>query len=447
MHAGRVIFSIGFALLVAGGGCSRGGVGEGDPVNLLLVTVDTLRPDRLGCYGNDAARTPAVDRLAARGVLVAGAATRIPATIPSLGALLSSTAPYRLGLYGNKDVLRPGAVTLAEALSAAGYATEAITFGVPSQRRGLEQGFQRYNGAEAGSGEVSPAGFAAAEEALALFERWADEAPAGPFFLWVHFWDPHQDYTPPAEMAALFGADRSGYSRMGQFSRIYREAVELTPAELANSRGLYDAEIAYVDRQVGRMFERLDRAGLAGKTLVVFAADHGEDFYEHHRYVGHGRFLYESALRIPMVLAGPGVPEGRVVEGTVRTIDLAPTVLRLLGLDPPDSFEGRSFAGALDGGEVAPPGKVFSLLEDGSMMVRDGRWKLVVHRQTSTVELYDTVDDPGERNDREATDDSVRAALEEDLRQWARRFAEEASAPRELPREFEERLRALGYID
>jgi choline-sulfatase len=251
-------------------------------------------------------------------------------------------------------------------------------------------------------------------------------------------------------MAALFGADRSGYFRMGQFSRIYREGVDLTPAELANSRALYDAEIAYVDREVGRILDRLDRlerAGLAGRTLVVFAADHGEDFYEHHRYIGHGRFLYESALRVPMILAGPGVPEGRVVEGTVRTIDLAPTALRLLGLEPPESFEGRSFAGALGGGEVAPPGKTFSLLEDGSMMVRDGRWKLAVHRQTSTVELYDTADDPGERDDREAADDSVRVALEEELRRWARSFADEASAPRELPKEFEERLRALGYID
>jgi len=428
--------------------CGCGGGSPPDPpLSLLLITVDTLRPDRLGCYGNEGARTPSIDALAVTGAIVAGAATSIPATIPSLSSLHSSSPPSKQGLFGNRDVLSPDATTLAETLRDAGYATEAIAYGIPSQGRGLEQGFLRFNGASPDEGTLPSVGFGDASEVAERFAGWIADPPAGPFFLWVHFWDPHQDYTPPAEYAALFGGRRDGYSKMAQFSDVFHGTVDLPPGEVANSLALYDGEIAYVDEKIGAILDAVDRAGLTGRTVVAFAADHGEDFYEHHRYIGHGRFLCESAIRIPMILAGPNVAPGGVVDGPVRIIDLAPTLLRLLGVERPAAFRGRSFAGSLSGGTVQSPGPVFSLLEDGSMMVRTDRWKLAVHRQTSTVELYDFASDPGERVNLEAVEDSTGKALEGELRKWALTFADKAAAPRKLPKEFEERLRALGYID
>ncbi len=379
--------------------------------------------------------------------MISNVTTQIPATIPSLASLFSSRLPHDSGLYGNRDHLASEETTLAEVLAGAGYRTMAVAYGVPSQGRGLEQGFHQYNGASPEPGNLPSVGFGTADEVSGRVEDWFSGETEEPFFGWIHFWDPHQDYSPPPPYDSMHGGSSDGLSSMVQFSDVFRREIELGPEELASSLALYDGEISFVDREIGKVLARLEQSGLTERTIVVLAADHGEDFYEHHRYIGHGRFLYEAGLHVPTILSGPHIPAGSVVEGDARLIDLAPTLLKLLDVPMPDSFEGRSFAGSLAGGGIERSLPTFSLLEDGSMMTRRDGWKLAVHRQTSTMELFDLMADPGERKNLADDATAKRQEMEESLRSWAKAFSDEATRPRNLPSEFEKRLRALGYID
>jgi arylsulfatase A-like enzyme/Tfp pilus assembly protein PilF len=299
----------------------------------VLVTLDTVRADHLGCYGDRAAVTPWLDRLAGEGVRFANASSAVPLTLPSHTSLLSGLLPPHHGLRNNgAGAPRPGTATLATLLAGAGYRTGAFVGSfVLDHRFGLAPGFEVYDDEierdpKAGAVlEAERPGREVVDRALAWLGKILGKEPGKedkeadprPFFLWVHLYDAHAPYTPPPAWAAR----HPGHP--------------------------YDGEISEVDEQVGRILEELRRRRLAGRTVVAVAADHGEGLGEHGELT-HGLLVYESTLRVPLLLRAPWALKPRVVETPVSLVDLAPTLAGLLGRPFPK-------AGALDGRDLSKP--------------------------------------------------------------------------------------------
>ncbi|HVR71128.1 MAG TPA: sulfatase-like hydrolase/transferase [Vicinamibacteria bacterium] len=390
--------------------------------NLLLVTIDTLRADRVGAYGYAAAATPNLDRLAAGGVRFENAQAAVPLTGPSHATIFTGQYPPVHGVRDNV-AFRLGTQhpTLAGLLRDRGYRTAAVVGAFPvASGFGFGQGFDHF------SEELheSPAGGQGAErparEVADAALEWLSKPGRGPFFLWVHFYDPHDPYTPPAPFRERF-ADRP-----------------------------YDGEVAYADAELGRILEAVGASGEEDRTLVVALADHGEGLGEHGEST-HALLLYESTLRVPFIAAGPGVPAGRVVRARVGAVDVLPTVLGLMGMPTPAGLPGRDLRAALD--EGAPTRQplyaesLFGRLNCRWAALRswtDGDFKLVVGGEP---ELFDLRSDPGEQRNlarelpRRVTD--MRAALEAAVRRMSP-GGDAAHASRLSP-EQEERLRSLGY--
>jgi len=384
----------------------------------VLITVDTLRADRVGAYGWGRARTPAMDALAARGVRFTRAFAPAPITLPSHASLLTGLYPPGHGSRHNGVAVRGDVPTLAERLRAAGWATGAFVAAFPLDRRfGLARGFQEYGDRTARADDGRPLnerpGRAVVDEALA----WLARAGAGRVFLWMHLFEPHAPYVPdPARGPA--GAS--------------------LPADVR-----YDDEVAAADVQVGRLLSGL--GARATSAVVALAGDHGEAFGEHGE-VSHSVFLYDTTLRVPLVIAAPGVPPS-VVDVAASLVDIAPTFLQLAGA-PPMPAEGISLVPALHAGIPAPRdlyAETYAPLMDFGWSplrsIRSGTLKFI---EAPTPELFDLDADPGENRNQAAARASDAAGLAGRLRA----FTERSAAAAEMPQDGEtrRRLAALGYV-
>jgi choline-sulfatase len=416
----------GFLVLAAALACGRR-----DYPNVLVITIDTLRADRLGCYGFGLAHTPAIDRLADEGVRCTDVASSAPITLPAHCSIMTGLYPPAHGVRDNGNyALGTEAVTLAERLRAVGYRTGAfVSAAVLTRRYGLDQGFDVYD--DDLWSEDEPPLFMVRERpaprttdrALAWLDDWRKSARGAPFFLWVHFFDPHQPYTHRSPDLA---------------------ALAPTP---------YDAEIAEADRGVGRLVEWLRHEGLLDDTLVVLTADHGESLDEHGEPT-HGVFVYDATIRVPLIWHLPRVFAARTTyAGPVRHIDIVPTVLAALGMPGGDSTQGTSLLSALQGRTPPPDLAQYSearLAEEGFGMaplfgLRHGGRKWI---QAPHPELYDLRHDPHELTNLYPGDASAAQPLEEELASVTADSARRAiAAPtRQIDRETEEMLRALGYL-
>jgi arylsulfatase A-like enzyme/tetratricopeptide (TPR) repeat protein len=389
--------------------------------NLLLVSIDALRADRLGYAGHAAARTPRLDGLAARGLAFSQARTVVPLTLPAHASLLTGTLPGRHGVRDDGQVLGEEHATLAEVLRGAGYRTGAFVGSfLLDSRFGLARGFDGYFDAldPARHGALERRGDEVVGQALA----WLDEAPQRPFFAWVHLHDPHAPYDAPEPHAA-------------------------PPA--AGPAAAYDAEVAWTDSLVGRLLDHLALRGLAERTWVVVVADHGEALGEHGEE-GHGFFVYEATLRIPLIVAGPS-PVQAAVDDPVSLVDVMPTVaLALTGAVPP-GVQGRSLLTREAPGpslrervvlsETWLPRLRFGWSE--LVAVRDGRYKLI---QAPRPELYDLLEDPGETRDLALSDPTRAAGLEKALMAAVAAAGPAAPRPHARDPETRQRLEALGHL-
>jgi arylsulfatase A-like enzyme/Tfp pilus assembly protein PilF len=398
--------------------------------NLLLVTLDTLRADRLGCYGRAGAGTPALDALAAAGLRFEQAQSAVPLTLPSHATILTGLLPPRHGLRDNGVGSLPADVpTLATRLAGAGYRTAAFVGAFVLDRRyGLQRGFERYDDEiprRGGALEAERPGSAVVDRALA----WLDERPgvegAGvrvPFFVWVHLYDPHAPYTPPEPFAGRHRGDP------------------------------YAGEVAATDAQVGRLVAWLARHGETARTLVAVAADHGESLGEHGELT-HGLLLYQPTLRVPLLLAAPGVLPPRVVREPVGLADLAPTLAALLGQPLAGRRDGRDLGAALLAGNEPPAADLYAESRYPStfgwsplLALRRGGLKLIeapAVQPAKSSELYDLAADPGEARDLRAERRREAAALAQALAALAR--DERSAAPAAADAESRARLAALGY--
>jgi choline-sulfatase len=402
------VFAIGLAACGPSAPAPKSGSGAR---NLLIITVDTLRADRVGAYGYTRARTPAIDALARRGVRFERAYAPAPITLPSHASLMSGRYPAGHGARHNGMRVDADTPTLARTLSAQGFATGAFVAAFPLDRRfGLNQGFAAYGdrmppGTRGRLASERP-GREVAEEAIA----WLARHRAGRFFLWVHFFEPHAPYGDPA----------SGRS----------------------ARDRYDEEIAEADRQAGRVLDALGPDAAA--TVVVFASDHGEAFGEHGE-VTHSLFVYDTTLRVPLVIAGPSVPHGHVAADPVGLIDVAPTVAALLGL-PRFDADGIDLTPHLRG-EPLPVRGLYAesfapLLDFGWSALRAWRsegWKVIA---APAPELYRVAEDPAEQHDRHEAEPQRTASM---LAAAARISGPELSTPGPADPEAAARLQALGY--
>ncbi|MEZ5977570.1 MAG: sulfatase [Planctomycetota bacterium] len=372
--------ALAFAAVLAGCGDDGGGP---DRPNVLLVTIDTLRADHLEPYGYGRATSPRIAELASRSVVFDEAVAPSSWTLPSLASIMTSLPPSTHRATEIASRLGSDHRTLAEILAAAGYDTYAVaTHYFLDRRFGLSQGFTHFDVQLVDRLELSHLAITS-ERVVEKASRWIDdkslEDDGMPWFAWLHFFDPHSVYQPHDEFA--FGS----------------ELVDL-----------YDGEIAFTDRAVGRLLDRLEARGLADDTIVVVVADHGEEFGDHGA-TGHGHTLHRELVRVPMVVHVPGTAPARV-EQPVGAVDLVPTLLELVGVECEERFAGRSLVPLLDGGTLAPR-PVLSEVElpngrELASLVTD-RWKLVHDFLDETSRLYDREHDVEETADVSASHQDV----------------------------------------
>jgi choline-sulfatase len=396
--------------LVASGCRSDEPALESSARNLIIVTIDTLRADRVGAYGHSAARTPGMDALAREGTLFTRAFAVAPITLTSHASLMTGRYPPGHGARHNGLRLDQQVPTLAESLSRAGFATAAFVGAFPLDRRfGLNRGFATYGdrmprGAPGTAVNERPAR-TVADEAIA----WLVQHRASRFFLWVHFFEPHAPY----------GDARDGRPVVAR----------------------YDDEVAETDVQMRRVLDAVGDTRSA--TLVAVTADHGEAFGEHGE-IAHSIFVYDTTLRVPLILAGPSIPQ-RKVDAPVSHVDLAPTLLRLLsvpaldadGIDLKEALEGRAPAARELYAESFAP-----LLDFGWSPLRSLRaegWKFI---EAPRPELYAIGTDPGEEHNRAAAETGRAATLRDRLK----RYGTADLTRTNVDAEARERLQALGYV-
>ncbi len=385
--------------------------------NILLVTIDTLRPDRLSCYDPKFAKTPAIDGLAARGARFEKAFAHSPVTLPSHADILTGMLPIHHGLSENSKMkLDARFQTLAESLKAAGYATGAFVGAFPLDSRfGLDQGFDVYDDAFAASSAEGFTSERRASEVAAAAKAWL-AGQKDPWFCWIHFWDPHAPYSPPAPFASSYAQDP------------------------------YSGESAYVDAELGRILDDLKARGKETDTLVILTADHGEALGEHGEST-HGYFAYNSTLHVPLIIAGPGIQASRVKDPVGHT-DLFPTVCDILNLNPPAGMAGKSLLPALTGKAIPPRTIYFESLEPYYSLgcapqrgIIDGGKKFI---DSPIPELYDLAADFKEEKNLTPPADlnAFRARLAEIMKGAAKTAADRN---RPVDREALARLRSLGY--
>ena len=423
LHAGIVAVTI----LVPAVGCRAGSPRSSSPErpNVLLVTIDTLRADHVGCYGDKEASTPAIDELAARGVRFETAVAHAPLTGPSHASILTSQIPPGHGFRNNSGfTLSPEVRTAAEDFRQAGYRTAGFVSGFPLDRRfGFDRGFETYDDhlPKGNDRRRTPYVERAADATTDAVLRWlapSMSAQASPrWFLWVHYYDPHAPYEPPGELAEQF------------------------------RRAPYDGEIAFVDRQLARLIRALDARNETGRTLILVTADHGESLGEHGEGT-HGIFLYDATIRVPWVMAGPRVPAGRVSRTVARSIDVLPTLADYAGLPSRRDVDGRSLRAAADGREMSDAASyaesLYPELELGWAPLYAWRTAGSKFIRAPHPEFYDLENDASETNNRIAGERARAEALDGKLEEALRR-APPPVASRSVDPDAAERLRALGY--
>jgi arylsulfatase A-like enzyme len=362
-------------------------------------------------------------------------------------------------------------MTLAEVLRNEGYSTSAfVSWVFVGKQFGFDQGFEQFEELVPPRDRVEE-GSRHTIEANDFVDRvsfWAAKDPSQPFFLFLHLMDPHADYAPPIAHARLFDpklkqTDSGTYDSFKKFIKgLNPEPLSIGKRELRTITALYDGEIHYVDSQLKRLFRILQSRGLLENTLVVFTSDHGEELNDHGSMEGHGWTLYDEVLRIPLVVRFPENQHGgKRISSLVQSIDIAPTVLSYLGIDPPAEFEGQDLL-PLFQGEGGRQGEAwsFSLLSrfNQKWSIRTERYKLVFTRDTKVntfnvpvtpgFELYDLAQDPLEQdNIYEDSSAVVRRLTELAAEGLATRKQLEPKAAAELTPEERARLRALGYVD
>jgi len=441
-NRGKILFAAGGALLLLGAAaffCFR----RNAPPNLILVSIDTLRADRIGCYGYQTETSPVLDRLAREATVFTRAIVQSPWTLPSHMSLLTSLYPSTHGVGGASRRLGAAVITLPEILREAGYATAGfVDAHFLAGRYGFRRGFDTYRNSK-GKGLAT---------ILPEAENWLREKRREPFFLFFHVFDCHCPYTPPEEVAARFSPDYSGELDLAGRCGVDGFPLEnLSAADIRYIGQQYDGEIYALDGGLERLWDFLRKEGLLENTVLVVTSDHGEEFMEHGR-IGHTRSVYHELLHVPLLIRLPGKnPPGRTIGETVLSLDIAPTLLELAGLPVPETWQGRSLIGELrgEGGESRPAYSELNELARKRSLI-EGNYHYILDLEDGAEEVYDLTRDRREENNLAKADPELARRLRARMLRIAE-AAERAGASYEsgevkLDGKTRRELQALGYL-
>lgn len=423
----RGILALGVAILVGALAWSAARGRAAKRPNVLFVSIDTLRADHLGTYGWERPTSPNFDAFAAKGVVFERAQSSSSWTLPSLTTLMTSLLPSTHRCEKDTSRLDPSYTTLAEILRDAGYDTAIVASHLfLNAGHGLQQGFTRVD-TRIIQDEFAITSPQVTDWGVSWLQDKAAADDGEPWFLWLHYFDPHAPYLPHEGISEAFGTEK--------------------PIDL------YDGEIAFTDQHLGRLFEAFERLGFAENTIVVLVADHGEEFGEHGQF-GHGYDLHEEVVHVPLVLRVPGLSPRRVPD-LVPTVDVFPTLLELCGVKPKGDIEGRSLLPLMRGEKDAPREAVS---EDVWMYGFDiasiarGNWKYIdsTRREKVLKMLFDHSVDPTETKNLLRENSDIATELRSGLRARQERAKAlgagyERHPTSDLPPSEQDRLRALGY--
>ena len=466
---------------------------SGPFTNVLLVTIDTLRADRMSCYGAPRETSPRMDEIAREGTLFENAYAQRNSTWASLATIMTSLYPVQHGVRHNGLMLDNKYLTVAEILQQKGYVCVAVYANAVTQNW---EGFQfRYPIFE------DPVDHRATQAAL----KWLDAHGERKFFMWLHYFAPHADYSPPPEFNRF--TDPAYQGPVDGSKRSLTDAMlkrfEPSPKDLEQLVGLYDGEIAFVDAEVGKVVDKLRALGIYDKTLTMISSDHGEELYEHDAYIGHDASPYDHALRVPLIVRLPNVvPAGKVDATLVQHLGIAPTILDIVGVPVPAEFVGKSLVPVFKG-ETVDYGASIAEIRDRMLMIRTPQYKYIfnpgstklrklnegrtqqagldgnpgaidgaaptdveampagdtagvesklLYMQTKDQELYDVSADPGEKDELSAQKPEVVEQLKKELDafqakyEWKLGNAVEEQVQKEVDPETKEQLKNLGYV-
>jgi arylsulfatase A-like enzyme len=452
-----ISFLLALALTASGCSAPEPPFAPGPAANLILISLDTVRPDHLGAYGYPKATSPTIDRLAEAGALFRDAVAVSPWTRPSNATLLTGVYPLHHGARTFRTKLAADVPSLPEILGRSGFQSAAIVSSmVINEKSGLDRGFDFFRYVSEwqrlpdGRKRSRDPGHRVTREAI----RWLDARGESRFFLFLHYYDAHSDYIAADEFQSLFVTDYDGKvdGSTAQLTAVLRGRRRLDDGDVVHLTALYDAEVRQIDDEIRKLLEYLEQEGLEEITAVVVTSDHGEEFMEHGGVL-HARTYFREVIDVPLVMAGPGVPPGWRSDAVASHVDIAPTLLALAGLPVPASMAGLDLTRYW--GPSPPPAKDRYLfaeadhsnqIPDQYRMVRRANYKLIVDRRDGVARLYDLTADPDERHD-------VGGKHPERVREQLaalRAFEAEPKASGgslDLSREDLEALRELGYAE
>lgn len=454
-----------------------------DCENVILISIDTLRADHLGCYGHPFARSPRIDALAAEGWRFTQHINAAPTTLASHTSLMTGTYPHTHGVAKNGYTVNEDNVMLAEVLGRAGFTCAAFIGAFPLDAEfGFDQGFDAYDcrySMAGGKGEERDQAQRRADEVTAATIAWLDqhrsEVPAGApgrdrLFLFVHYFDVHWPYEAPPPYGRMYRQDTLRIEpTMDAIRKVRGMLRKNDPAAMDYARALdaeYCAELTYCDEQIGHLLDRLKNRGLYDNSLIIVTSDHGETMHEHFNVFNHGMSVYDTEVLTPLIIRFPGGRfGGRVIDHLVSNIDIAPTILHLLGLPEHDELEGLSFAGIIDG-PIPPRGPVFCeatqpwshpmfhsdkrwLNRDKFQAIRSATHKYMFRLPDERFEFYDLRNDPLEQvnllSSQRAHDVALAQRMRRQLEQW-RDLANPLPSTELASQRVHDKLRSLGYV-
>ena len=409
--------------------------------NILLISLDTLRADHLGCYGYERPTSPFLDEVAAGGILYENAFVNTHGTPPSHATIFSSLY-QETHEVNQKRPIPENVVLLPELLNEAGYLTIGVTGGgFMSANFGFDRGFEVFDS----SGSAI---HTASKDLLDLLRRHGDDPR--PTFAFFHTYQVHSPYLPPKRYREIYGQFESDIEPTNEVLLPIKETAHehLTPADIEYLLAMYDGEIRHTDDVLRKMFGQLEEIGFFDNYVVVITSDHGEEFAEHGGLL-HGITLYEELLKVPLILAGSNLAGATVDDRLVSSVDIAPTILARAGVPVPETMAGSDLLGERpDVAEDRPA--VFSQFQDILYGIRTPRWKLIWDTRERSLSLFDLEKDPAELHDvAEDHPERVRR-LQRRLRSWRRdtlQLESTDSTEVEMSQEQLERLEALGYIN
>jgi len=431
---------------------------ETDLPNVVFIVLDTLRADRTNAHGYMRQTSPFLERLAERGARVSEMIAPYPTTLPSHWAMFTGAYPVRDSAYDRRGILSSDRSTLAQQFQGSGYLTAAFTEGgFVHSYFGLSRGFDSYdNGPDIGTNSFT----GSATETLSKATTWIDTHRTERFFLFVQTYEVHTPYDPSDDSRRQFSEGYRGrwtehYPATAAFE-INNRVDEITTEEVAQIGALYDAEILDLDRALERFIRTLDAQNLLENTILVVTADHGEDLFEH-GWMQHGTTVYEPAIHVPFVVVWPSqVPDGVSLNCMRSLVDVAPTLLELAGITPTIvDMDGESFSAALTSGRCSDRAEAFAELQTTPyrndpgvplVAVREPRWKLVHRVGHSVSELYDLLEDDGEKRDLAALHLERVNQMEERVA-WYLSLGGDVIEREPVSPAIERQLRALGYIE